>query len=146
MDGRNMNTCEDFLRALDRARDGEASAGEAGEARAHAAACPACSAAAAVLDAVSAHLLERAGPPGSAAPAGLREAVLARVHRGDAVVLDLHPFLRRAAVAAAVLFIAATATAFWQSARSKGPHRFDGGIPREEILAELGRIRPGPGR
>ena len=141
-----MTTCDDFLRALDLARDGEASAAEAGEARVHATACASCSAAAAALDAVSARLLEHAGPPGAAAPAGLREAVLARVNRGDAVIIELHPFLRRAAVAAAVLFIAATATAFWQSARSKGPHRFDGGIPREEILAELGRIRPGPGR
>lgn len=141
-----MSTCGDFLRALDRARDGEASAEEAREARVHAAACPACSAAGSALDAVSARLLELAGPPGAEASAGLREAVLARVRRGDAVVLELHPFLRRAAVAAAVLFVAATATAFWQSARSKGPHRFDGGIPREEILAELGRIRPGPGR
>jgi hypothetical protein len=141
-----MTTCDDFLRALDRARDGEASAEEARDARAHAAACAGCSSAAAALDAVAARLLERAGPAGAAAPPGLRDAVMARVRRGDAVVLELHPFLHRAAVAAAVLFVAATATAFWQSARAKGPHRFDGGIPREEILAELGRTRLGPGR
>jgi len=141
-----MKTCEEFLRALDRARDGEASPAEAREARAHAEGCAACSAASAALDAVAARLLEVAGPPGAAASPGLRGAVMARVHRGDAVVLELHPFLRRAAVAAAVLFVAATATGLWQSARSKGPHRFDGGIPREEILAELGRTRLGPGR
>ena len=141
-----MTTCDVSLRALDRARDGEASAEEAREARAHAESCPGCAAAAAALDAVSARLLERAGPAGGAAPPGLRAAVLARVRRGDAVVLELHPFLRRAAVAAAALFVAATATALWQSARGAGPHRFDGGIPREEILAELGRTRLGPGR
>jgi anti-sigma factor RsiW len=141
-----MKSCGEFLRALDRARDGEASAAEAAEARAHAASCPSCSGATAALDAVSARLLERAGPPGAPAGAGLGEAVLSRVRRGDAVVLEIHPFLRRAAVAAAALFVAATATALWQSAGAKGPHRFDGGIPREEILAELGRTRLGPGR
>lgn len=141
-----MKTCDEFLAAFDRARDGEASAEEAREARAHAAACPACAAAASVLDAVSARLLERAGPPGAPAAGGLRDAVLARVRRGDAVVLDLHPFLRRAAVAAAALFVATTATALWQSSRPGVPLRFDGGIPREEILAELGRTRLGPGR
>lgn len=141
-----MRTCDDFRRALDRARDGEAPDGESREARAHAESCPACAASATALDAVSARLLERAGPAGSAAPAGLREAVLGRLRRGDAVVLELHPFLRRAAVAAAAVFVAATATALWQSARGAGPHRFDGGIPREEILAELGRTRLGPGR
>ena len=141
-----MTTCDDFLGALDRARDGEAAPEEAREARAHAAACPGCAAAAAALDAVSARLLERAGPAGAPAPAALREAVLGRVRRGDAAVLELHPFLRRAAVAAAALFVAATATALWQSARGAGPPRFDGGLPREEILAELGRTRLGPGR
>ncbi len=141
-----MKTCGEFLGALDRARDGEASAEEAREARAHAESCASCAAAGATLDAVSARLREVAGPAGSASPAGLRDAVLSRVRRGDAVVLELHPFLRRAAVAAAVLFVAATATALWQSARGAGPHRFDGGIPREEILAELGRTRLGPGR
>ena len=141
-----MSGCEDFRKALDRARDGEASAAEAREARAHAESCPACADAAAALDAVSARLLERAGPAGAAAPAGLRDAVMARVRRGDAVVLELHPFLRRAAVAAAAVFVAATATAFLQATRAKGPHRFDSGIPREAILAELGRPRLGPGR
>lgn len=138
-----MRTCEEFLRALDRARDGEASPEEAREARAHAAACPACAGASSVLDAVSARLIERAGAPDAR---GVREAVMARVVGGDAVVLELHPFLRRAAVAAAVLFVAATATAVWQTNRQGDRHRLDGGIPREEMLAELGRSRLGPGR
>jgi anti-sigma factor RsiW len=141
-----MGACDRFLHVLDLARDGEASPAEAREARDHAAACRACAAAIASIDAVSARLAERAGPPGAAAPDGLREAVLARLRAGEPAVLELHPFLRRAAVAAAVLFVAATATALWQSARDGGPRRLDGGIPREEILAELGKTRPGPGR
>jgi hypothetical protein len=145
------NGCEGFRLALDRGRDGEtprdaASAESVRAARAHAESCAACRDAAAALDAVAARLLERAGPAGAAAPGGLREAVMARVHRGEAVVLELNPFLRRAAVAAAALFVAATAAAFWQASRGRGIERPDAGIPRDEMLAEIVQRGFGPGR
>ena len=141
-----MTECEEHRRALGRLHDGEASAEEAREARAHASACAACGADAALLEAVGGRLRERGGPADAGPPPGLRDAVLARLRRGDAVVLELHPFLRRIAAAAAVVFVTATASAVWQaSSRRPSPAR-EAGIPRAAILAELGRPRPGPGR
>ncbi len=142
-----MNRCEEFRQALGRLHDGEASPGEARECRAHAGACADCAAEAALLDAVARRLRERGGPaPGTAAVPGLRDAVMARLRRGDAAVLEIHPFLRRAFAAAAAVFVAATAAAFWQSSHRRPAAPRDAGIPREEILAEIVRPRLGPGR
>jgi hypothetical protein len=141
-----MSGCDRFREALDRARDGEAAGEEAREALAHAASCPDCRSGDAVLDLVAARLRERGGPAVGAAPPGLREAVMARVAAGGAAVLDLHPFLRRAAVAAAAVFVAATGLALWQSARAPAPGRIDAGVTREDVLAQIVRLRPGPGR
>jgi hypothetical protein len=138
--------CEPFLRALDRARDGAATPAEAASARAHAESCAGCRAAAAALDPVAARLRERGGPADAPAPAGLREAVMARVRRGDAVVLELHPFLRRAAFAAAALFLVATAAAFWQASRVQGPAGIDAGVSRSDVVALIVRLRTVPGR
>ncbi len=142
------NPCEGFRLALDRARDGESpvDAASVEAARSHAASCPGCRSAAAALDAVAARLSEIAGPADAAAPPGLRGAVMARVHRGEAVVLELHPFPRRAAFAAAALFVAATAAAFWQGSRARGDERPDAGIPRDEMLAEIVQRGFGSGR
>lgn len=141
-----MNDCESFRRALDRARDGLASPDEAVEARAHLASCADCRSAEAALDAVAARLRERGGPVGGTAPAGLAGAVMARVHRGEAVILELHPFLRRAAVAAAALFVAATAAAFWQAARARGPAAVEAGLTRDDVVALIVRLHVAPGR
>ncbi len=80
---------------------------------------------------------------------------MARVRGGEAIVLELHPFFRRAAFAAAALFLAATAAALWQGTHgdpsrsevrgevSWGPHA---GIPRDEMLAEIVQRGFGSGR
>ena len=145
-----MANCEEFRRALGHLRDGEASPEEAGAARGHAASCPACGADAALLEAVAARLRERGGPAAAPASAGLRDAVLARirdgVQGGEAIVLELRPFLRRAALAAAAVFVGATAAALWQASHGAGRGRVEPGIPREEMLAEIVGPRLGPGR
>ncbi len=134
-----MTTCEKFRRSLGRLHDGEASPAEAAEARAHADSCAGCAAAEASLLAAAERLLERGGPllPADAPPpAGLRDAVLARIRRGDAAVHDLRPFLRRAAAAAAAVLVVSSAAALWQAARSGDA----GGAPlidREQTLAEI---------
>jgi anti-sigma factor RsiW len=141
-----MTHCEEYRKALGRLRDGEAAPGDADAVRAHGEACGACGAEAALLEAVGARLRERGGPADAPAPAGLREAVLAGIRSGGGVVLDLRPFLRRAAVAAAAVFVAASATALWQSARPRAGRGLEAGIPREEMLAEIVRPRLGQGR
>ena len=147
-----MADCEGFRRTLGLLHDGEAPPG-AEEARAHAAACPSCRDAAAVAASVAERLRERAGPAaaGDSVP-GLRESLLARIRRGEAAVLELHPFLRRVAAAAAAVIVAATAAAFWQSShRGPSPAVPDpsgaaAGITREELVAEMVRARLGIGR
>jgi hypothetical protein len=146
-----MSDCEDFRRALDRARDGAASPGPMPaeterEARAHVASCADCRSAAAVMDAVAARLRERGGPADAPAPARLREAVMARVHKGEAAILELHPFLRRAAVAAAAVFLAATAASFWQATRVRGPEAVEAGLTRDDVVALIVRLHVAPGR
>ncbi|MCK6480349.1 MAG: zf-HC2 domain-containing protein [Planctomycetes bacterium] len=144
-------TCEEFRRALGRLHDGEASPAEAAGARAHAAACAGCAEAEASLLAAAERLLERGGPLPGEDPApvpGLREAVLARIRRGDAAVLDLRPFLRRAAAAAAAVLVAATAAAAWQSSRlpSAGGDGDGPAIHRKDVLAAICGPRLGGGR
>ena len=144
-----MKNCEEFRRALGRLHDGEASPEEAAGARAHAGDCAPCAAAEASLLAVAGRLLERGGPlpaEGAAPLPGLRDGVLDRIRRGEAVVVDLRPFLLRAAAAAAAVFVVATAAAVWQAS-----HRRDGAgdgplIHREEILAEICGPGLGTGR
>jgi anti-sigma factor RsiW len=138
-----VNGCEGVRRALGRLADGEADPREARQARAHLEGCAACRGHEALLGAVALRFAERAGPPGSAAPEGLREAVLARVRAGEAAVLDLQPFLRRTALAAAAVFLAATGLALWQESRFPGPSRLDPEVSREDILAQIVRLRAG---
>jgi len=147
-----MTRCEDHRRALARHRDGEAAGDATREALAHAATCADCGVFEAVGSAVRARLLERAGPPvrdgDDTAPVdGLREAVLARLARGDALVLDLDTFLRRSAAAAAAVLIAGTAAAFLRGFGDRSPVPVPGpGLDRDGILAAIVTPRLGPGR
>jgi len=134
-----MKDCEEYRRALGRLHDGEAPPAEAVATRAHVAACRECAAAFEELRLLTGHMLERGGilPPADAAPdPALREAVLARILRGEATVLDLRPFLLRAAAAAAAVLVVSSAAALWQASHRGGP---DAGprIDREEALAEI---------
>jgi anti-sigma factor RsiW len=143
-----MTGCEEFRGALGRLHDGEASAEEAQAARAHAGSCAACRADTALLESVAARLRERAGPvpaPEDAVP-GLREAVVARALRGEAAVLDLGPFLRRAAAAAAAVLVAATASALWQAAHRSAVPASPDPPSHAEIVAQIVRLRMGAGR
>jgi hypothetical protein len=142
-----MNGCEEFRRALGRARDGEAAPHEAAAARAHAAGCADCAGFASGIESAAARLRERAGPAGGAAPEGLRESVLARIRRGDAVVIEIRPFLRRVAAAAAAVLLAASGAAAWQAIhRPQVEPAREAGVSREEILAQIVRPRLGTGR
>jgi len=142
-----MTGCEQFRLSLGRVHDGEAPPDEAAAARAHAAACAECAAHASLLDSVAGRLRERAGPIGAPEPPGLRETVLARLRRGDAVVLEIRPFLRRVAAAAAAVLLAASGAAAWQALqRPQVEPASEAGVSREEILAQIVRPRPGTGR
>ena len=142
-----MTGCEEFRRALGRAHDGEAAPDEAAAARAHAAGCAGCSEHAALMESAAARLRAIAGPVGASAPAGLRESVLARIRRGDAVVIEIRPFLRRVAAAAAAVLLAASGAAAWQAMHSpKVEPAREAGVSREEILAQIVRPRLGTGR
>jgi predicted anti-sigma-YlaC factor YlaD len=140
--------CEPFRLALSRDADGEASPAEARAARAHAASCPSCAGFAAAVAAAAAELRSRASAPGGPAGEALRGAILARIRRGDAVVLELRPFLRRVAAVAALVTVAATAAAFGLDGdRTPAPApAADPGLDRSQVLAAIVRPRLGPWR
>ena len=141
-----MKDCEEFRRALGCLRDGEGSGPEGAEIRAHVASCPECGADERILEAVGLRIRERGGAAEAPIPEGLRDAVLARLRAGEGVILDLRPFLRRVATAAAAVFVCATATAFWQASRHSDRGPAEAGATREEIVAEIVRLQMGPGR
>jgi len=78
---------------------------------------------------------------------GLRQAVLARIGRGEAVLLDIRPFLLRTAAAAAAVLVVATAATLWQDARrGAGESVREAALGREDVLARIVRPRLGPER
>ncbi|MHC4922497.1 MAG: anti-sigma factor [Planctomycetota bacterium] len=112
-----MTNREEDLRAVGRALDGEAEPAESERIREALERDPQLAADEAVLRQVGDRLRQRAGASDDEPVPGLRAAVLDRIRRGDAVIHDLRPFLRRtAAAAAAVLLVAGTAAALRSSA------------------------------